>query len=110
MNGNAHIRAVIHEIVRRLVEGYRPQKIILFGSYAHGRPDEESDIDLLIIKQTEERFLQRMDRVRELAEGAHRFIPFEPIVMTPGEIEQRLRIGDQFIAEILQKGEVLYAA
>ena len=109
MNGDAHIHSVIQEIVRRLVEGYGPQKIILFGSYAYGRPDEDSDIDLLIVKKTDERFLQRMARVRELAEGAHRFIPFEPIVMTPKEVEQRLGIGDQFIAEILERGEVLYA-
>lgn len=110
MNENAAIGAVIEEIVRRLVAEYAPRKIILFGSYAYGTPDEDSDIDLLIIKATKERFPERLDTVRRAATGAHRRIPFEPIVLTPEEVEQRLRVGDQFVAEILQKGEVLYAA
>ncbi len=110
MNGDDRIRAAIQEIVRRLITEYAPQKIILFGSYAYGHPDEDSDIDLLIIKETPERFLDRMDTVRRLARGTHRFIPFEPLVFTPQEIERRLKIGDQFIAEIIERGEVLYAA
>jgi len=83
---------------------------LLFGSYAHGEPDEDSDIDLLIIKETPERFLDRLDRVRQSAVGTHPRIPFEPIVLTPGELEEGLRAGNQFIAEIMQRGEVLYAA
>ena len=110
MNGDAQIRSVIQGIVGKLVEGYAPQKIILFGSYAHGQPDADSDIDLLIIKETSERFFQRLNMVRRLVSGSHRFIPFEPIVMTPDEIKQRLKVGDQFIAEIIEKGEVLYGA
>ena len=110
MNGDPQVRAAIDEIVRRLVAEYAPQKIILFGSYAYGEPHEDSDIDLLIVKETSERFLDRLDAVRRAAVGAHRRIPFEPLVLTPEEIEQRLRAGDQFIAEILHRGELLYAA
>jgi uncharacterized protein len=110
MRGDAHVQAVVQEIVRRLVAEYAPEKIILFGSYAHGEPHADSDIDLLIVKDTTERFLGRMDTVRRLTDGAHRHIPFEPIVLTPTELDQRLRIGDQFVEEILMKGETLYAA
>lgn len=110
MNGNADIRAVIQEIVKRLVAGYAPEKIVLFGSYAYGQPDADSDIDLLIIKATKERFFKRLDRVRRVATGTHPHIPFEPIVLTPVEIQKRLKAGDQFLSEILQKGELLYAA
>ncbi len=110
MNGDGQMRVVIQEIVRRLVAEYTPQKVVLFGSYAYGEPDEDSDIDLLIIKDTSERFLERSARVRKVVAGAHRRIPFEPIVLTPQELKQRLEIGDQFIAEIFQKGEILYAA
>lgn len=110
MNGDTRIRTVIEEIVRRLVAGYAPQKIILFGSYAYGQPHADSDVDLLIIKDTSERFLERSAKVRKVAAGAHWRIPFEPLVLTPEELKQRLEIGDQFIAEIIQKGEVLYAA
>lgn len=110
MNANPGLQAVVREIVRRLIAEYAPQKVILFGSYAYGQPDEDSDIDLLIIKETSERFLDRLDTVRRAAAGTHRCIPFDPIVLTPGEVEQRLRMGDQFIADILQRGEILYAA
>lgn len=110
MTQDAHIRTMIQGIVGRLVERYAPKKIILFGSYAYGRPDEDSDIDLLIIKSTHERFSERLDAVRKVATGTHRRIPFEPIVLTPEEVDQRLRASDQFIAEILEKGEVLHAA
>lgn len=110
MKGDARIQAAIEEIVRRLVRDYQPEKIILYGSYAYGNPDEDSDIDLLIIKDTPDRLLQRMVRVRRLADGAHRHIAFEPLILTPRELEQRLRIGDQFIGEIIEKGELLYAA
>jgi predicted nucleotidyltransferase len=110
MPGDGRIREAIEAIVARLVAHYAPQKIILFGSYAHGQPDEDSDIDLLIIKDTPERFVDRMTTVRRLTQGTHRFIPFDPFVYTPGEVRQCLEEGDQFLAEILEKGEVLYAA
>ena len=88
----------------------QPQKVILFGSYADGSADEDSDIDLLIIKGTTEQFLKRLNHVRRLVAGMHRRIPFDPIILTPEELEQRLQIGDQFIAGILERGKVLYAA
>jgi uncharacterized protein len=40
---------ILNEIVRRLVEGMQPTQIILFGSHAHGEPDAESDIDIMVI-------------------------------------------------------------
>lgn len=110
MNGDNKIRAVIQKIVRSLVVEYAPEKIILFGSYAYGQPDADSDIDLLIIKRTKERFFKRLDTVRQVATGTHPHIPFEPIVLTPEEVERRLKSGDQFLSEVIQKGEVLYAA
>ena len=110
MNGNTKIRRVIEKIVQSLVAGYMPEKIILFGSYAYGRPDADSDIDLLIIKATQERFFERLNTVRQVATGTHPHVPFEPLVLTPEELEQRLEAGDQFLSEIVQKGEVLYAA
>jgi uncharacterized protein len=110
MVGDTRVRVAVDEIVRRLVAEHAPQRIILFGSHAYGEPDEDSDIDLLIVAETEEPFLRRMDLVRKTATGAHPRIPFEPIVLTPKEVEWRLRVGDQFIAEIVEKGEVLYAA
>ncbi len=110
MSKQADIQPVIEAIVTRLVAEYSPQKVILFGSYADGHPDEDSDIDLLIIKSTSEQFLRRLDHVRRVVTGTHPRIPFDPIVLTPEELEQRLQVGDQFIAGILERGKVLYAA
>ena len=108
MNENTKTRSVIQKIVQSLVAGYTPERIILFGSYAYGQPDADSDIDLLIIKATQERFFERLNTVRQVATGTHPHVPFEPIVLTPEELEQRLKVGDQFLSEIVQKGEVLY--
>lgn len=103
-------RVEIDKIVRRVIEAYQPEKIILFGSYAYGRPDADSDLDLLIIKKTSERFIDRSVNVRKIVSDPKRSIPFGPIVLTPEEIKERLAIGDQFIKGIVTKGKLLYAA
>ncbi len=110
MKRDARIEQTLNEIVRRLVADYQPEKIILFGSYAYGEPTEDSDLDVLIIKETSDRLIQRIFTVHELVTDMHPYIGLEPLVLTPGEIEQRLRIGDQFVAEVLERGELLYAA
>ena len=102
------IKKIIEEMVEKIVAAYEPLKIILFGSYAYGEPDEDSDIDLLIIKDTDDRPIDRRVKVRTIVSDPKQFIPFEPIVLTSEELEKRLRIGDQFIEEILTMGEVLY--
>ena len=102
------MRKIIQRIVDKLVAGYAPQKVILFGSHAYGSPDRDSDVDLLIIKETSERFIDRWVTVGRIIDGTHRSIPVEPLVLTPEELEKRLAIGDQFIREIVEKGRVLY--
>ena len=110
MNERNDNRAMIQKIVDRLVAEYPPQKIILFGSYAYGQPGPDSDIDLLIIKTTADEFLERLCTVRRVTVGTHPSVPFDPIVLTPTELEDRLEAGDQFLREILDRGEVLYGA
>lgn len=110
MKSSSEVGAIIQRMVEKIVSDYAPQKVILYGSYAYGTPHRDSDIDLLIIKDTPERFLDRWVAVRRLLTGMHRSLPLEPLVLTPQELEDRLAVGDQFIAEILRKGKVLYAA
>ncbi len=100
---------IIRDMVQRLVEGYGPQEIILFGSLAYGQPDEDSDIDLLIIKETSATPLERRTHVRQLVSDPRRRIPFSPLVLTPGELAERLALGDTFYEEIIRRGKVLYA-
>jgi uncharacterized protein len=104
------MRAELDKIVKQVVTDYQPEKIILFGSYAYGKPRADSDLDLLIIKKTGERFIDRWTNVRKIVSDPERSIPFEPLILTPHEVEERLPRGDQFIEEIIKKGEVLYAA
>ncbi len=103
------VQSSLQHIVRQLVESYQPQRIILFGSLAYGEPDEDSDIDLLVIKDTTESPLERRVRVRQLAADPDRRIPFSPLVLTPDELAQRLRMGDAFYQEIVRRGHTLYA-
>ncbi len=97
-------------MVERIKNGYAPEKIILYGSFAYGHPDRNSDIDLLIIKDTSERPIDRRVRVRRIADIKDASYPaFSPIVLTTKELNRRLQIGDQFVEEIISKGKVLYA-
>ena len=110
MRASREAQEIIQDILEKLRTSYAPQKVILFGSYAYGTPQPDSDIDLLIIKETSERFIDRWVTVRRILSDPERTVPLETLVLTPQEVERRLAIGDQFLAEILDKGEVLYAA
>ncbi len=103
------VSETIQEIVDKLRTEYAPEKIILFGSYAYGDPRPDSDIDLLIIKKTNERFIDRWVAVRRILSDPKRLVGLETLVVTPQEVSRRLEIGDQFVKEILERGRVLYA-
>ena len=98
----------IKEIVENIKVRYRPEKIILFGSYAYGHPKEYSDIDLFIIKATDKRRIDRFVEVSRLIYEPNYQISVCPLVYTPEELEERLRLGDVFVKEILSRGKVLY--
>jgi len=94
--------------VKKIVAGYSPRKIILFGSFAYGTPAEDSDVDLLIIKDTDKRPIERWMEVKRLLRDPKRMISISPLVYTMQEISDRLAIKDFFVREVLEKGEVLY--
>jgi predicted nucleotidyltransferase len=109
MASPGEVRGTIERITERIVEHYLPEKIILFGSYACGTPDAGSDVDLLIVKETDERPIDRRVTVRRIAYIPRRGLPFSPLVITPQELDRRLEMGDPFYREIIARGEVLYA-
>jgi predicted nucleotidyltransferase len=107
MNADEATRQVVETIRDR----YEPEKIILFGSRVWGEADDESDLDLLVIKESDQR---EVERIREVSRLVRRFqqrpylVPLDILVKTPQEIEERLAIGDDFIREIVERGRVVY--
>ena len=92
--------------VERIVHELRPEKIVLFGSYAYGVPTPDSDVDLLIIQETDASSKDRSWAVSQLL--LPRPFPVDILVRTPLEIEQALAKGDFFVREIIERGMVLY--
>ncbi len=97
---------LIEQLVEKIKLHYKPEKVILFGSYAWGNPKEHSDLDMLIIKETNKSEIERMIEVSKLL--IPREIAIDIIVKTPKEIKERLEIKDTFIIEILTKGRAIY--
>lgn len=102
------IKEAIREIAEKIIREYQPRKIILFGSYAYGEPTEDSDIDLFIIKDTDEPPLKRWMELKKLLRDPSRTLAVAPLVYTEKELAERVAIKDFFIQEILEKGEVIY--
>jgi len=102
MNDEVFLR--IKAIAEKLRNEYNAQKVILFDSYASGKIREESDIDLFIVAPTNEKFIDRMVKVKGIVRTLHKGLLFSPIVLTSEEVNKRMKIGDQFIQEILEKG------
>ncbi|PIP48882.1 MAG: hypothetical protein COX14_02225 [Chloroflexi bacterium CG23_combo_of_CG06-09_8_20_14_all_45_10] len=96
----------LHRIIATLIEQYKPEKIILFGSLATGRMHEWSDIDLLIIKETDKRPLDRPTDI--MAMRNYPRIAMDIFIYTPQELAYLMKHGSQFIEEILEQGKVLY--
>ncbi|MCB9078722.1 MAG: nucleotidyltransferase domain-containing protein [Anaerolineaceae bacterium] len=99
-------KALLNKIVQQIVEGVQPDKIILFGSYGYGSPTNDSDVDLLVIMDTDDRPAERYLAISRLIRP--RPFPLDILVKTPAEITQALKTGDFFIREIMMKGQSLY--
>jgi len=100
------INEILREVRDRIVQSFSPMRIVLFGSYASGIPDQDSDLDLLVVMESNESPIKRAVRVSKIFRD--RKLPMDIIVRTPREIKSRLDIGDFFIKEILEKGKILY--
>lgn len=96
----------IDQIVKTIVTGYSPQKIILFGSHAHGIPTHASDIDLLIIKDDTLPNIQRNRLVRSFLKDFT--LPIDIIVKTSGEFEMFKDVIGTVVYTANKYGRVLY--
>jgi len=96
----------IKEVAQKVADHFNPEKIILFGSWAEGNPTADSDVDLFVVKDTEE-------SSRDMAREIDRYIfprpfPLDILVYKPEEVDSSIENGNFFIRNIVTKGKVLY--
>ena len=99
--------AYIRKLCKKIAETYHPEKIILFGSHAYGKPTPESDVDLLIVMDFEGHPIEQMTRMRTELDLV---TPMDLLVRTPKEVSWRLEDGDMFMLNIFCRGKVMYEA
>jgi len=95
----------LDELLPILIEEYEPERVVLFGSMARGNVGEWSDLDLLIVKETSDSFLERSKQVALLCRA---LVGVDYLVYTPVELDEMIERGNPFILEALQEGRVLY--
>ena len=94
-------------MISRLVAEFQPEKIILFGSYAWGEPNEDSDVDLfVIVPKSDDRRIQRMQRAYHCL-GDLRFST-DILVKTRAEAERYRHVRASLEHKIFEEGRVLY--
>lgn len=99
---------LVERIKKRIVDKYRPEKIILFGSAVGGKMHEDSDLDIAIIKDTDKRFYDRIGEVLKILRPITPKPPVDIIVYTPREYS-RMAQKNYFVRdEIVKKGNILY--
>lgn len=97
----------IKELCDQIVREFHPEKIILFGSRAYGKPTKHSDVDLLVVMPYTGEYHRQLVKIFEKLKT---HMPLDLLLRTPEEIKERLELEDFFIKEITERGKVMYEA
>lgn len=97
----------IRSFARQIAREFRPERIILFGSRAYGRPSVDSDVDLLVVFPGDG---TAVDRSLEIRRRLRPGFPLDLLTRTAGEVTRRIALNDWFLRDALEEGEVLYEA
>jgi len=97
----------IQDLAARIAREFKPEKIVLFGSYAYGHPTSDSDVDLLVILKFDGKPVRKAIEIRNRLNPS---LPLDLLVRTPEQIANRVVQNDWFMREILERGRTLYAA
>jgi len=97
--------AQIQNLAKCIAEQFRPEKILLFGSYARGNPTPDSDVDLLVVLPHTGKSWRLAAQIRGSLQAEY---PLDLVVRSPEEMRRRLAEGDPFLLDIETNGEVLY--
>jgi uncharacterized protein len=99
--------AAIEDVVSQIAARFHPESITLFGSYAYGEPGPESDVDLLVVMETQ---LSGARQAVQILQSIQYRFGLDLIVYTPQNLATRLAWGDPFLKEIAGQGKVLYGS
>ncbi|MDP2736837.1 MAG: nucleotidyltransferase domain-containing protein [bacterium] len=101
----SQINQKIKEVADKIAKEHQPEKIILFGSYAWGEPNRDSDVDLLVVKETE----NTRETAKEIDGSIFpRPFPIDLIVYTPAKLKRELKLEEPFVSKITKEGKVLF--
>ena len=100
-------RSDIKRVAKSIGEKFKPHKVYLFGSYAYGKPTADSDVDLLVVMDTR---LGNVEQAVQIRMAVPPTFPTDLMVRTPKQLAARLKLGDDFIHEVVTRGQVLYEA
>lgn len=99
---------ILSKMVAKICQVGHPEKIILFGSQARGDAKTTSDIDLLIVEESNLPRYKRPTRYRKAVAGL--YIAKDIVVWSPEEINEWASVSNAFITTIVREGRVLYEA
>lgn len=91
-----------------IAAAFKPQRIVLFGSYAGGRPHEDSDVDVLVVMPKSRRL--RRDTAVKIRLQVEADFPVDVLVRSEAEVERRVREKDLFMTSITREGRIMYEA
>ena len=94
----------LQQLARRIRDKFNPDRILLFGSRAYGVPDKSSDIELLVVMNTKVSVREQAYLIRRELQSSE---PIDIMVRTPEQVAERVRLGDFFMKQILEKGVAL---
>ena len=101
------LKRELNRCVTILIEKYKPERILIFGSLASGEVKEDSDIDMIVIKSTSKPFLKRIEEVLRILKPQE---AFDILVYTPEEFRRLSETRLFFKKEILPKAKEIYNA
>jgi predicted nucleotidyltransferase len=97
---------LLDRVVDRIVNKFSPEKIIIFGSVAKGTAGTDSDVDILIIMDTELSYYRRSGPIRAAMRGIP--VATDMMVLTPEEYKELKDDESSFASEISKTGVVAY--
>ncbi|MDX2045029.1 MAG: nucleotidyltransferase domain-containing protein [Acidobacteriota bacterium] len=107
MKAGKVLKKEIADLCSQIVNACHPQKVLLFGSYAYGSPTVDSDVDLMVVMPFEGHPAYQAGAIRSLIQTP---LAVDLLVRTPEQVQERIGMGDPFMQEIVEQGEVLYEA